>query len=86
MMKVVKPVSIMALVLLLSGCGTIFGRTGIPSFYPNEFSSPQKGIYPGTQLDGKFLQSHFLLFALIDLPISLVTDTLLLPVDLYRMN
>lgn len=81
-----KFISIVAVTLLLSGCGTLFGRSGIPSFYPNELSGPQRGIYPATQLDGKFLQSRFLILGLIDLPISLVTDTLMLPVDIYKMN
>lgn len=86
MKNTIKFASMIAVALSLSGCGTLFGRSGVPSFYPNELSSPQTGVYPATQLDGKFLQTPFLILGLIDLPISLVTDTLLLPVDIYKMN
>ena len=83
---VVKIALIGFVILLLSGCGTLFGRSGVPSLYPNDFTSPQSGVYPAVQLDWKFMQTPFLILGLIDLPISLVTDTLMLPVDVYNMH
>ena len=59
-------------VLLLSGCGSIISRT-IPG------QGHGKQYYPGVQWDVRDTPWRFL--TIIDLPLSLVADTLLLPVD-----
>lgn len=58
--------------LVLSGCGSIISRT-----LPGQGHGKQ--FYPGVQWDIRDTPWRFL--TIIDLPLSLVVDTLLLPVD-----
>lgn len=59
-------------VLLLSGCGSIISRTVPGQGHGNQY-------YPGVQWDVR--DSAWRVLTIIDLPLSLVLDTLLLPVD-----
>lgn len=61
--------------LLLSGCGSIISRTVPGQGHGNQF-------YPGVQWDVRDTAWRFL--TIIDLPLSLVMDTLLLPVDAHH--
>ncbi|XNN29774.1 YceK/YidQ family lipoprotein [Escherichia coli] len=65
-------VSIM--VTLLSGCGSIISRT-IPGA-----GAWQPRYYPGVQWDVR--DSAWRYVTILDLPFSLVFDTLLLPIDI----
>lgn len=62
-------------VLVLSGCGSIISRTFPGQGHGNQY-------YPGVQWDVRDTPWRFL--TIIDLPLSLVVDTLLLPVDAHH--
>lgn len=65
-----------ALVASVSGCGTIMGR--------HDGATPT-GIYPATRFDFiTMFDSPFPvpLLIVLDVPVSLVTDTIMLPADL----
>ena len=59
-------------VLVLSGCGSIISRAVPGQGHGNQY-------YPGVQWDVRDTAWRFI--TIIDLPLSLVVDTLLLPVD-----
>ena len=61
--------------LLLTGCGSIISRTMPGQGHGNQY-------YPGVQWDVRDTPWRFL--TIIDLPLSLVVDTLLLPVDAHH--
>ena len=65
-------VSIM--VTLLSGCGSIISRTIPGQGHGNQY-------YPGVQWDVR--DSAWRYVTILDLPFSLVFDTLLLPIDIH---
>lgn len=68
-------------ITVLSGCASAIMRTvGIPTYTV----SHDPKFYPGTVTDVAFLGSEITPLALLDLPLSFVLDTLLLPVDIYR--
>ena len=73
---------VIAAIFLCTGCATIGARDNTNAFT----STP--GMYPGTQMDTFYIKTlspnPALIFFVADLPISLVFDTLLLPVDYYR--
>ena len=88
-----KRISWMLAVLLLAGCGTISSKirgdmgvpySGVACAY-NRLNDPPTGSMrqTGTQLPGEELMLG--LFA-ADVPVSLVADTLVLPVDLMMEN
>ena len=58
--------------LLLSGCGSIISRTVPGQGHGNQY-------YPGVQWDVR--DSGWRYLTILDLPFSLVFDTLLLPLD-----
>ncbi|WP_409429880.1 YceK/YidQ family lipoprotein [Pantoea sp.] len=58
--------------LVLTGCGSIISRTVPGQGHNNQY-------YPGVQWDMRDSAWRFL--RILDLPLSLVIDTLLLPVD-----
>jgi uncharacterized protein YceK len=60
--------------LLLTGCGTTMAHV----------SAPHPTVYMGVQTDAGMAKDGYPLM-LLDLPLSLVGDTLMLPVDLYLM-
>lgn len=60
------------MMLLLSGCGSIISRTIPGQGLGNQY-------YPGVQWDVRDSGWRFL--TILDLPLSLVFDTLLLPID-----
>ncbi|ENI2204424.1 YceK/YidQ family lipoprotein [Escherichia coli] len=66
-------VSIM--VALLSGCGSIISRTIPGQGHGNQY-------YPGVQWDVR--DSAWRYVTILDLPFSLVFDTLLLPIDTHH--
>ncbi|HBV39102.1 MAG TPA: YceK/YidQ family lipoprotein [Erwinia sp.] len=60
---------------MLTGCGSIISRTFPGQGHGNHY-------YPGVQWDVRDTPWRFL--TIIDLPLSLVLDTLLLPVDAHH--
>ncbi|MBD8163317.1 YceK/YidQ family lipoprotein [Erwinia persicina] len=58
--------------LVLSGCGSIISRTVPGQGHGNQY-------YPGVQWDVRSSAWRFI--TIIDLPLSLILDTLLVPVD-----
>ena len=60
---------------MLTGCGSIISRTLPGQGHGNQY-------YPGVQWDARDTPWRFL--TIIDLPLSLVLDTLLLPVDAHH--
>ncbi|ECA6249874.1 YceK/YidQ family lipoprotein [Salmonella enterica subsp. enterica serovar Kentucky] len=66
-------VSIM--VITLSGCGSIISRTIPGQGHGNQY-------YPGVQWDMR--DSAWRYITILDLPFSLIFDTLLLPLDIYH--
>jgi len=80
---------------VFTGCGTAATRTGAKSEFSNKFPP----VYPATYVDAGFIsapcRSGFTgsaakktgacIMGLIDLPISLATDTLILPYDIYKV-
>lgn len=66
-------VSIM--VIALSGCGSIISRTIPGQGHGNQY-------YPGVQWDMR--DSAWRYITIVDLPFSLIFDTLLLPLDIYH--
>ncbi|OQP36029.1 YceK/YidQ family lipoprotein [Pantoea latae] len=58
--------------LLLSGCGSIISRAVPGQGHGNQY-------YPGVQWDVR--DGAWRVLTILDLPLSLVVDTLLLPVD-----
>ncbi|MDY0971174.1 YceK/YidQ family lipoprotein [Siccibacter turicensis] len=68
-----KAVALIVIACLLSGCGSIVSRT-----IPGQGKGNQ--YYPGVQWDVR--DSAWRYVTILDLPFSLVFDTLLLPVDI----
>ncbi|EDT2969580.1 YceK/YidQ family lipoprotein [Salmonella enterica subsp. enterica] len=66
-------VSIM--VITLSGCGSIISRTIPGQGHGNQY-------YPGVQWDMR--DSAWRYITILDLPFSLICDTLLLPLDIHH--
>ncbi|MCL2760426.1 MAG: YceK/YidQ family lipoprotein [Desulfuromonadales bacterium] len=76
------------LLFSLFGCGTILAREH-GSMYPGE-------LYPATRFDAESIHSDFepcsficiapfgTIFGVLDMPFSVVSDTLLLPYDIYK--
>nr|WP_239952476.1 YceK/YidQ family lipoprotein [Pantoea sp. Z09] len=72
-MKSVLKITVVALMaLLLSGCGSIISRAVPGQGHGNQY-------YPGVQWDVR--DGAWRVITILDLPLSLVVDTLLLPVD-----
>lgn len=67
-----RTLPIIAMALLLSGCGSIISRTVPGQGHGNQY-------YPGVQWDVR--DSAWRSLTILDLPFSLVFDTLLLPLD-----
>ncbi len=59
-------------IVTLSGCGSIISRTVPGQGHGNQF-------YPGVKWDVR--EGAWRIITLLDLPLSLVVDTLLIPVD-----
>lgn len=60
------------MVILLSGCGSVISRTLPGQGHGNQY-------YPGVQWDLR--DSGWRWLTVLDLPLSLVFDTLMLPID-----
>lgn len=74
---------ILSVLLSITGCGSIVGRTPL--------ANADSAYYPGVKVDGQVVTEFvhtpliiFVPFAFVDLPISFVVDTVLLPVDAVR--
>ena len=67
-----RTVVIILAAMLLSGCGSIISRTIPVQGHGNQY-------YPGVQWDVR--DSAWRYVTVLDLPFSLVFDTLLLPID-----
>lgn len=63
------------IVVLLSGCGSVISRTIPGQGHGNQY-------YPGVQWDVR--DSAWRYLTILDLPFSLVFDTLLLPLDAHH--
>lgn len=63
------------MVMLLSGCGSVISRTVPGQGHGNQY-------YPGVQWDVR--DSAWRYITILDLPFSLVFDTLLLPLDIQH--
>lgn len=63
------------MVMLLSGCGSIISRTIAGQGHGNQY-------YPGVQWDVR--DSAWRYVTILDLPFSLLLDTLLLPIDIHH--
>ncbi|EOT8212249.1 YceK/YidQ family lipoprotein [Escherichia albertii] len=63
------------MVALLSGCGSFISRTMPGQGHGNQY-------YPGVQWDVR--DSAWRYVTILDLPFSLVIDTLLLPIDIHH--
>lgn len=72
MKRGLKTSLLMMAVLCLSGCGSIISRTVPGQGHGNQY-------YPGVQWDVR--DGAWRVLTILDLPLSLVVDTLLLPVD-----
>ncbi|KTS75605.1 YceK/YidQ family lipoprotein [Pantoea stewartii] len=59
-------------IVTLSGCGSIISRTVPGQGHGNQF-------YPGVKWDVR--EGAWRIITLLDLPLSLIVDTLLIPVD-----
>ena len=84
-----------ACLLLLTGCGTIATRTSTR----NMISDTLPAVYAATSIDAGLIsatsrpefgsagkRAAASIAGLIDLPISIATDTLFLPYDLYKSS
>ena len=67
-----KLIALCAAILLLTGCGSIISRTVPGQGHGNQY-------YPGVPWDVR--DGPWRVLTILDLPLSLVMDTLLLPID-----
>ncbi|WP_231566751.1 YceK/YidQ family lipoprotein [Erwinia sp. 9145] len=74
-MRILRGLALSASLVVLTGCGSIISRTVPGQGHGNQF-------YPGVQWDIRDTPWRFL--TIIDLPLSMVVDTLLLPVDAHH--
>nr|WP_034946366.1 YceK/YidQ family lipoprotein [Erwinia oleae] len=74
-MRILCGLALSASLVVLTGCGSIISRTVPGQGHGNQF-------YPGVQWDIRDTPWRFL--TIIDLPLSMVVDTLLLPVDAHH--
>jgi len=72
--------AILILCLFATGCATLVTRSGLSRIDNPEQTPP---YYPATFLDGEAIASRYFVFGLLDLPFSVVFDTLLLPCDCF---
>lgn len=72
---VIKMLAVGLMAMLLSGCGSIISRTIPGQGHGNQY-------YPGVQWDVR--DSAWRYITILDLPFSLVFDTLLLPIDAHH--
>ncbi|WP_058913998.1 YceK/YidQ family lipoprotein [Entomohabitans teleogrylli] len=70
-----KAVMVAIMVLLLSGCGSIISRAIPGQGHGNQY-------YPGVQWDVRDTSWRYI--TVLDLPFSLILDTLLLPLDAHH--
>jgi uncharacterized protein YceK len=68
-------ITVVIMAMLLSGCGSIISRTIPGQGHGNQY-------YPGVQWDVRDSKWRYL--TVLDLPFSLVFDTLLLPIDAHH--
>jgi uncharacterized protein YceK len=67
-----KIIALSAAIIVLTGCGSIISRTFPGQGHGNQY-------YPGVQWDVR--DGPWRVLTILDLPLSLVIDTLLLPID-----
>jgi uncharacterized protein YceK len=75
--------------LCLTSCGTLISLIDDPGGYLGVDKYSRTSVYRGTQWDLNFLNeggaypSHFFPLLLVDIPLCIAADTLLLPYDVY---
>ncbi|NIF20528.1 YceK/YidQ family lipoprotein [Pantoea sp. Acro-835] len=74
-MRLLNITLLLAAVTLVSGCGSIISRTVPGQGHGNQY-------YPGVRWDVR--DGPWRALTIIDLPLSAVMDTLLLPVDIHH--
>lgn len=75
MKSLLKTVMVALMALILSGCGSIISRAVPGQGHGNQY-------YPGVQWDVR--DGPWRVLIILDLPLSLVVDTMLLPVDAHH--
>ena len=75
MKNLLKTVIVALMALILSGCGSIISRAVPGQGHGNQY-------YPGVQWDVR--DGPWRVLTILDLPLSLVVDTMLLPVDAHH--
>lgn len=75
MKSLLKMVMVVLMALILSGCGSIISRAVPGQGHGNQY-------YPGVQWDVR--DGPWRVLTILDLPLSLVVDTMLLPVDAHH--
>jgi len=73
--SLLKMVMVALMALILSGCGSIISRAVPGQGHGNQY-------YPGVQWDVR--DGPWRVLTILDLPLSLVVDTMLLPVDAHH--
>jgi len=73
--NLLKTVIVALMALILSGCGSIISRAVPGQGHGNQY-------YPGVQWDVR--DGPWRVLTILDLPLSLVVDTMLLPVDAHH--
>ncbi|MBS9427600.1 YceK/YidQ family lipoprotein [Photorhabdus luminescens] len=71
-----KPIGVVLISAILTGCGTFGSR--VTHGYECK-------VYPATQFDIQGIKEGYPFSSLIDLPFSIITDTLILPWDTHRL-
>jgi uncharacterized protein YceK len=86
----IRALCVASLLVLSSGCGTLITQIDGPLFAPTEKSfnwdrEPISPIYSGTRLSfGGARKSEIRFVWIIDLPLSFVADTAILPLSLLQ--
>ena len=76
--RIFKTIVALIVIMAIAGCGTIISRT------PGPMQSQNAGIYNGVRTDLSMIQSDndMGVVAALDVPLSIVTDSVLLPLDI----
>jgi uncharacterized protein YceK len=87
-MKTLAPILFMIAAVLCSGCGTVGGHVMGRSSGGESFE-PLGGVYQGVRVDYAMiaeLRGFWPVVGILDFPLSLVADTVILPFDALEMT